>query len=284
MKTNDDKAEKKVNGDQSNKVLSLLVPILLLPTIVLVGYLAAFLHEIGYTSLFGIPIGLIRIDPTAMMTSLPQVLLLVFLLLLSVTILAIVNWVNSKLRAQNKPSSIPLLLFWAWIDVIITTAFIYSAIRQYYGPQSAYISAGLLIFEVSPLFVSTIIFKKRSKNDPDAVLNKEIPEIWKRYTTPSILMVFIPFGIAALFLLAWVGGTTDALFTRSYWEPSKPTKSVVLRIYGDNVICAPINDSNQIERALFVLKLDDPTLILTFHQYDSAFGVVPVKIEKRQNQ
>jgi NhaP-type Na+/H+ or K+/H+ antiporter len=280
MKTNDDKAEKKVNGDQSNKVLSLLVPILLLPTIVLTGYLAAFLHEIGYTSLFGIPIDLIRIDPTAMMTSLPPVLLLAFLLLLSAAIWAIVYWVNRKLLVQKKPSSVRLLLWWAGFDAIITTAFIYSAIRQYYGPQSAYISAGLLIFECIPLLVSISIYGKRTNNDSHVELDKELPKIWELYKKPSTLLAFILLGVASLCLLAWVGGTTDALFTRSYLEPSVPAKSVVLRIYGDNVICASINDSNQIERSFFVLKLDEPTLILTFHQYDSPFGVVPVKTEK----
>jgi len=280
MEPQGNEPEKKVNSDQPIKVIELLTPILLLPTIVLAGYLVAFLHEIGYTSRFGVPIGLIRIDSTSMMTSLPPVLLLVFLLLLGVTELAVVNWVNRKLLALKNPSSIRLLLWWAWFNVIVTTSVIYSAIKGDLGNQSTYIGIGLLIFELIPFVVSLPIYKTSSGSDPNADLDKDIPKFWKFYTKPSVLLILVPFGLFALSLLAYEGGFVDAISTKSYLVPSSPTNSVVLRIYGDDAICATVNQNNQIERSYFVLNLNEPNLILTAHQYDAPLTVAPVVTEK----
>src|SRR5208283_2385635 len=103
-------------------------------------------------------------------------LLLAALLLLGSIMLAIVRWLNNRLKSKNKPS-VRVFVCWAWLNVIVTTSLLYSATRGYFGIHSVWISIGLLIFEFAPLAISYLIYKCSVGKDADRELDKEILQI-----------------------------------------------------------------------------------------------------------
>jgi len=215
-----------------------------------VGYILAFLHEIGYTSYFSMPNEFIKLDTTTILEGVGAALLL-----LLVFGLTFILWAVGNLSEPRRRSLSTL----AMINVILTTPFLYASMRNYLGDISAYITIGLLLLQL--LILSIVTRNKASRG-----------KVRLNLSGRPVLSLAL-WGLFAVCLLAWVGGSTDVLFQREYLIPSTNPNSVVLRIYGDNIICAPLTDDSIIERSFFVLKLDEPNLTLHLREFPGRLRV-----------
>jgi len=63
-----------------------------------------------------------------------------------------------------------------------------------------------------------------------------------------------------LSFMFYSAGRAHALKQTEYLFPSTYEQSVVLRIYGDNMICAPVDrDKKEVQRSFFVLNVSGAT-------------------------
>ena len=70
--------------------------------------------------------------------------------------------------------------------------------------------------------------------------------------------------ISFIFLAAFFGGKGDARSQTEFLVPSKYPDVVVLRIYGDNLVCAKFDkETKEVTSRVFILRADvDPEIIL----------------------
>jgi hypothetical protein len=206
------------------------------PIIGSLGYLLAFLHEVGYTSYFGMPVDLINLNTTNILEGVGSVLLL------SLTIgITFAMWILSKYSGPRRIWLSKLTFF----NYLIVGPLLYTSIKGYFpGRFSLYITVALSIIQI--VLLMSLNLKKNIQFKPNF----------------QQILVLVVFGLMALCFLAYEGGYTDVLNQRSYLIPSTNPDSVVIRIYGDNVVCAPVVTTT-VQRSFFVLQLNNPNLKLT---------------------
>jgi hypothetical protein len=102
-------------------------------------------------------------------------------------------------------------------------------------------------------------------------------------TSGNFLQPFVKWSVVismlaiVVFWGVFTAGKEQALNQTDFLVPSTNPNSVVLRVYGDNLICAPFHDKS-VEPSFFVLKLDDeprPHLELRNVGPLTSTGIVP---------
>ena len=222
-----------------------------IPILGAIGFLVAFLHEVGYTSVYQFPIELIRLDSVTILKYVALTLLLLFAFGVTGVVLAAI--VNNNSRG--------IYVFLGYANFIIIPVLIYASFKNYFGGSSPYISLGILVFQ------SLLLVPLNWKNGDDVNLQQKIKAITKYWPAFTVTILII------LCILAYISGTMDASFQRTYLSPSTNPDSVVLRIYGDNVICATLADNTTIKRSYFVLKLNEPDLVLSAREFPNRLFV-----------
>ena len=73
--------------------------------------------------------------------------------------------------------------------------------------------------------------------------------------------------LVGAYTFTYLEGRAQAINQEEFYVPSPYPNTVVLRIYGGNIICAPVNQARrEIEKTYFILKINDeprPMLIAT---------------------
>lgn len=244
---------KNTNSSQKGKQSGSLLTIILtaIPSLGFLAFILAYLHEIGFTSRFGLPIELIRLDSTFLQLAyIGPSLILTFSFGLTALVYFIIT-ISKKL----------LLNIVAFLNLIFTPIFLYASFREYLGNNSAFVTIGLLVMQL--VILMFITFNRNANRKLDEKM-KNITRGWPIWIVISIL---------CLSAFSYVAGTTDVSFQREYLVPSSENSSVVLRIYGDNVICAPLVDNANIDSSYFILKINEPGLKLSQHKFDSPLYV-----------
>jgi hypothetical protein len=257
--TEEPKPETEKTGDVAEEFKSpwslLATALSIIPILGSVGLILALLHEIGYTSYYGLPIEFIRLDSSILQYVAPP-LLLAF----SFGITFIV-WV--LITFSSKKWYLSLL---AYCNLLVTPAVLYASLRDYFGGSSSWVALALLVLQLIPMIMFGL---NKERND------KLEGEIKKR---SKYLLTWVFIGLLFLCGLAYSSGSTDVLFCHTYLIPSTNSDSVVLRIYGDNVVCAPLaNNNTSIERKFFILDLSSQNLTLSLWKFDHGLGVEPIK-------
>ncbi len=213
------------------------------------GFLIAFLHEIGYASAFHFPIELIKLDTATILKYIAISLFLLILYGLESAIIALKQY-NVKNYQRGK-----FWVFIAWANFIFTPVFIFADFKQYFGHYSSYITAGLLILQMV-LFIPMNLKKK-----DETKITKKIVSVTKDWPT---WIIGIMFAVASL---SFLSGLMDSQFEKTYLVPSTNPDSIVLRIYGDTLLCAPLASDMTIKRSYFILKIDQPNLVLSERKF-----------------
>lgn len=228
------------------------------------GYALAYCYERGYCDFFKIPTDLIKIEwPTIFMAILAA---LGGLFLASWLIMALVM-PNLKNISLNK-----LKFYFAFIYFVffLNIAIAYLTVEE--SKEAGVIYIILLIF----IFVAPTFIRRYKRGSNLKSLGVETKETEHKDPITLILKSQIVKYVLVFLLILFIGYTSAYYRNRStamnqqvFYTPSSNPQSVVLKIYGENLICAPIyyrgkdnrgQDICIIEQEYFILKVSEPNL------------------------
>jgi hypothetical protein len=222
-----------------------------------IGYGAAYLREWGFCSVFGIPIEFIQVNVTTVLIAITS----------GVGVLFFLFWVADlfyTLSRQKKLKNFgPVkrrLLFDVLFLVIFGCLFALFPPLIYTWP----LLLPFLFFLVFTQFVAPLITQKQipgyiSKLEAQDRVERETPLLLD-YVVKRAGITIVSLGIlVAMFLCAmFLLGYSTAERQTDFLVPSTHQDSVVLRIYGDNLVCAPFDiKTKEVDKTFFIIKLDD---------------------------
>ena len=256
--TEEPKPETEKTGDvaeESKSPWSLLATTLsIIPILGSVGLILALLHEIGYTSYYGLPIEFIRLDSSILQYIAPP-LLLAFAFGITFVVFVLIYF-STKNRC---------LFVLAFCNLILTPGVLYASFREYFGCSSSYVVIVLLIVQI----IAMIFFGLNKEKT--AIVEGEIKK------QARFLLAWIIIGLLVLGGFAYGSGSTDVLFQTTYLVPSTNPDSVVLRIYSDYAVCASLANNTTIERKFFILDLSSQNLTLSLRKFEDHLGMESIK-------
>jgi hypothetical protein len=214
-----------------------------------VAYLFAFIFEAGYAAVFGIPVQFITLGLTNVFVVGGS------LLLITLTLLIIADLATMALRQSENPIyrrlSTLAPLFFASLGLFL--------LEVGTPLQSALI--GLLagwLFILLIQFVFPILSQRGESTYHDKLLAQELHDarmggllrnIARRYGGVYQLIYFL----ALVLFVTYYAGQADAFRERTFLVTESVPESVVLRIYGDEMICAPFDRSTRTVEPRFTL-------------------------------
>ena len=236
-----------------------------------VGYLMAFLREWGYCTFFGIPSSFIRLDTTNILLGVGEGL---GLALVGLFCVAIYHEVKSE--PTSKVSGPLRQRLWLILSLFAISFYL---VFRYGLPLYLLASCFAAAFVFLLLEFSVVVTKYRNVKgwrakyeEQDKPIPKDITRdfLQQRFGRGVYIIIFFAF---FLLLGAYLGGFLPASTQKDFLVPSTNPNTVVLRVYGDNLICAHLANETKgnktnvvVEKSFFILKLDDeprPILNLT---------------------
>lgn len=224
------------------------------------GYTLAYVHELGFCNEFEIPNEFIILDWTSILFAIGKILGIVLILLLYVQVFVVLKFWSEKLGPINQRLIryfvifLPLLIISIpypsfWLEVLLVFLF--------------FISLLLFVDFLQPLIKSTDVKGYRNKlKHQDEFFERKIPwldRFIRKIGMRNILILF--FIIPLLFVASNFDGGDTAKRQEEFLIPSTNQQLVVLRIYGDNLICAPLDrEAKEIERSFYILEMSDTVL------------------------
>ena len=240
-----------------------------------VAYIFAFVYEAGFAKVFSIPLSFIAI-------SLTNVLIVAgSLLLVGKLVFSVGNLVFAVSDRFNGPISKKVKLLMPLLLYSLALAFLTSGTRL----LSSFIIVlivgwpiGIFLLFIFPLLTQRGKGSYREKLVAQDELDARTRDLW------SLLARRLgvgPYNLVLSLLMALVvvyyAGQSAAMRQSTYLVTSTSPEMVVLRIYGDNIVCAPFDrNAGEVEPSFVVLKVgEDPELML----YSERVG--PLSLEKQ---
>ncbi len=238
-----------------------------------VGYGSAFLYEAAFFDAFRIPEDLIQIEITRVLVATATLIMI-----LSAMALASYFCVVPLSKRSGNPIYASLTRLVAYSVAVLPLILLFRHIWQKWVVVWLALVAVWLVVEFIPTLVKRA---KRSRSFRSIISKQEEAQPQQKVqgpTTPSpdssggISVGRIIFYIAlAIMMIVWISdtaGQASAMRKDEFLVLSGPRESVVLRIYEDKMICAPLNrEKREIETDFFVLKPgDDPTITLKLEE------------------
>jgi len=229
------------------------------------GYVLAYIHQVGFCDFFGIPHELIQLNWTITLISISGALAGVL----------VVGGLFYIPRLFNKGEVGPRK--WRAIyTILVFFLMLYFAIR-YATVEEARI---LLFFSVYFLLLIWLLpyITQRNIHGYRKKLIAEDESLKHKLLRTSQILTYVILGLSLLVIFAGFAnleGRALAMREQAWYTPSTHPQSVVLRIYGENIICAPVSSERMItvqdksvkmyyiDRAYFAIKLSDqpPTVL-----------------------
>ena len=225
-----------------------------------VGYGLAYLYESEFCNVFGIPVGFVVIGWTSIITaigSFAAFLAVILFVLHNIYFLRLFGFRIGHLSTWARLASRHLTMFLLMLLVFLRyRAFVPNLAFWVFLAPSYYLIGDLL----SPLITQATV-----KGYPNKLKAYE-----EQYTLPTFVRS-VPSWVLLLAMVslmsAWCAnfeGRKAALSQESFMVPSINTNSVVLRTYGDRLICSPFDrQTRRTENRFFIIQLgSDPDLRL----------------------
>jgi hypothetical protein len=252
---------------------------LIVAAISAIAYLFAFAYEAGFAEVFNIPLSFITIRLTNVFVIAGSLSLVGQLVLNIGNLIFVVSSTFSGLISQRMKF---LMLFFLWsVALIIITV----GTRLQTGVIRVLVigwAIGLLFQFIFPLLTQRDINGYREKLAAQDKLDAHTQDLLgllaqRLGVGPYNLMLSL---LMAL-VVVYYAGQSAAMRQDRYLVTSTSPQMVVLRVYGDNIICAPIDrNSGSIEHSFTVLKLgEDPDLML----YSEQVGPLRLKEQASAN-
>ena len=223
------------------------------------GYILAYIHQVGFCDFFRIPKELIQLNWTITLISIPGALAGVLVVggLFYIPLL----FKKGKVGPRKWRAIYTIVLFF----LMLYFAFRYATVEE--SKILLFISGYfLLLIWLLPYITQRKIHGYRKKLIAEDKSQKD-----KLLRTSQILK-YVILGLSFLVIFASFAnleGRALAMREQAWYTPSTHPQSVVLRIYGENIICAPVSSERMItvqnksvkvyyiDEAYFVLKLSD---------------------------
>lgn len=207
------------------------------------GYGLAYVHELGYCEVYHIPVDLIRLDLTtilvAITASLGGLAILVWLVFQTMTIPLYISAIRKKIYLALS-CFILLGLF----------GFFYLTVEEFKQLGIMFLFFLLFVF-VAPWLIRKIPTKRKRLDIPiDRWMNN-------KYFQYGFIVVFV---IAFIFVSGYLAGRSDAWKKEIFLVPSSNPELVVLKVYGDNVVCGKLvqkSDEIGLGPTINLLRLDN---------------------------
>ncbi len=227
-----------------------------------VAYTYTFGYEIGYAQVFGIPTPLIEISFTSMLSVF--VSLLAGLMLGMFLFSYIDIWKNmltnalplhlpdnfNKILIELLKRFYPLLIF-IYIFFLINIYFVLP--DSFYKPTLVFFIGGYITSQI--LFYKPIIKSETPSNTVTSKSSRSIFEKIPYLGLPGFFMVLV---LLSGFYMAKYAGQMEAIHQKQYLVVNGNLESVVLRIYGDKIVCAPLDiNTGKFKKEFTILKLND---------------------------
>jgi|WetSurMetagenome_2_1015567.scaffolds.fasta_scaffold12007_5 hypothetical protein len=235
------------------------ISLLLLPTF---SYFLLYVHEIGYCKCFGIPPYLIKPDlSTFLWFSLPVFGISYFL----------VQLIDSLFSLKEMPTNVGpirriLILYFPFVLLFLILEVIYRWQWKRFEFQA--IILALTLFVVMMADVLAIVISVISKGKGQSLLSelKGLEQVLKftylrsRVGRQMLLLLFL-FMIG--FLISFSLGESEALNQEVFLVPTSHPNSIVVRNYGDKIICIDLGkEEKNLPNYFFVLQLGaDPDVL-----------------------
>jgi hypothetical protein len=255
------------------------IAIALIPVAAAIGYANAFLHEMAFCNEFGIPLKFIVIDNTTILLSFSYIFLLVLLMFWFISSLF-------TLKAQDNkwnPVYSRVILAVAVLIAYVLFGVIYPPTFSLWPYILGFIALLIIYVFVRPNIKikdkeKSYLDKLKAQDDADAI----------RPTSMGWLIRYVGRGgfliLVVIFYMLWASyfsGSGEAKTQVRYYVPSTHPEAVVLRIYGDNLICATLDRAaNQIEREYFVIKANNEPVPHLKYDYVGQLTVKPLPVKQ----
>lgn len=211
------------------------------------GYGLAYVHERGYCAVYHIPFDLIHLDLTtvlvAIAASLGGLALLLYIAFLAMT-------VPLDTSATKKKIYLSSILF----VFLVLFGFLYLTVEEFIQLSIAFAVFLFSIF-IFPRILLWLIRKFPTKRQrQETLLDRWANNKYLQYGCIAILV------IAFIFVSGYLAGRSDAWKKEIFLVPSSNPELVVLKIYGDNIVCGKLvqkSDEIGLGPTIDLLRLDD---------------------------
>lgn len=225
----------------------------------IVAYLLTFVYEAGFARFFRIPLEFITLNLTSIFVVAGALLVVViFLFLLTELIFTILN------RGDNP--------IYRGVVRLIPVFLLFAALLFLYGVQwrewiwIAVVMIMLAFLEFGfPLITQRHKIHYRDKLEAQEEVERQVETpidraIWRMGSTAIIIILCLWLGLS----ISYHAGHAAALKQDEFLVATTSPEMVVLRIYGDKLICAPFERATkEVQRSFIVLKVaEDPKLML----------------------
>jgi hypothetical protein len=221
------------------------------------GYGAAYLREWGFCIVFGIPIELIQLNITTVLIAITSGLGVLFLFYL---IAEYFYKLAKQERLQKSPMGYRLVFSLLGLMFLSFFLILFPSLIDIWLIGVGFFVLFISIMFLMPLYTQRKIHGYINKLEAQDRITRETPMLLDYFVksntgaTIFVIIIFVILFLGAMFL----GGYNMAKGQTDFLVPSTHQDSVVLRIYGDNLICAPLNiETKEVEKTFFVIKLDD---------------------------
>src|SRR3989338_3977635 len=227
----------------------------------IIAYLITFTYEASFSGVFEIPFQFITLNLTTVFV-VASVLIGVVLLLCSTG-----NFVYTYVvpKSEDNPIYRSLVRFFPLF-------FLLTVVIALFGPNWKEWIGYLVItaFYAFLEFAFPLITQKEEKTYKDKLKSQEMVEA---QVDTLVDYASLRVGRGGLKIIAWLAlfavisysaGRAEALRKDKFLVIPTPPEAVVLRIYGDSLICAPFNrETRKVQKSFFVTKVpEDSKLIL----------------------
>jgi phage shock protein PspC (stress-responsive transcriptional regulator) len=239
---------------------------LIIASFTAISYTYAYLYEKGYAEVFDIPTDLIEINLISIMVvALLLMGVFAYLFIIADVIVKKATRLSKALIVKLSVLSVPLIL-------LILQLLIYGVRKWERLIVSAVLGVIVILYEfVRPLFTqrNKKTFKEKLEVDYETRIDKKgifdyIPV--SKIIRKRILSVVLVFCIG--YLASYNIGQAVAIYKEKFLIANIPPEVVVLKTYGEKMICAPLNrGKKEIKSSFYIFKIkEDPKMIFSYEK------------------
>jgi hypothetical protein len=245
------------------------------------GYGIAYIHELGYNGEFLIPTQFIVLDLTTILITIGKILAVAAVAFIIVDF----GYVLSIILGGRLESSKWMPYVRLSMPILVLVIFILAVLLKYPSLWPEMLpTVPMILFFIYIVFGLPLFTQKTQRGYEEklkaelrrqAQFHDPVSDFFRRYLTLKVVVAFTL--VCFIFLAAYFSGIGDARSQTEFLVPSKYPGVVVLRAYGDNLVCANFNkDTKEVTSRVFILRADaDPELILVLSD------IGPLKIPNR---
>ena len=265
-------AEEKTIRVSLLNVLGVLVATI--PVLGYLGYLAAYMNERGFSGHFGFPSELITISWVTALPVIGSVAAFLAILVLSMS----ASMCCRPRRSQRCRAAWYVRIIISGVLAALTVVGLCFWIRYSLQPwwsalrhdlnTAVWVVAGLVWLSFA---VEHWLLLEPIDDSPPKVAERRLFGLaLRRQQMRAIMLASVPVVVMLFVWMPWYTGELQATAQAHFWIPSTNTNSVVLRIYGDRLICGEIvekaDGTNQLNGNFFVIRLDDTRPVLKLEE------------------